>query len=228
VAVVSATGLPPIPWRYADSPMAKMWFWETEHFLVTVTAEPNSFYWELGDMIQPNDGAPRFLTEGRAADFAAAERAIREAVGKCYHPKLGYGRWAGPLATTFQLANGRSADLGEFEGQRCLVQIKRPDGLIQQIIGYVRIMNYEIELDPESTAPVRIQPAHIVEIRREAGGGVADLGEKQSDYLGVGRLYRGKVVKGCNGTPGYLDGTVDHVREERCPMHEQYSGSLFR
>lgn len=197
--------------------MTKMWQWKTAHFQVTVSTEGPSFYWELGDLIVPNQGLPRFLAENRAADFDAAEREVREAVGKSYPSLLGYGAYTGSLATTFTIATGERVNLGEFAGQQVVVTVLLPDRSQQTVVGYASVVHYELHLAPPNGGSIRIQPAHIVQVVGE-GGGSANSGN--ADYLGMGRMYRGQVTRSCAGRPGFLPNTIDHTGSTPCPTHE--------
>jgi hypothetical protein len=207
-------GLPAVPWAFLDSELMKVWVWRTDHFEVRVNADVNSFSWEILDLMASSEG--RFLTEGRARDFAGAENEVREAIGKCYPPKYGYGRYAGSLATTFTLATGERLDFGLFAGTRAVIVVRLPDGREQPFVGSVRVNHYEIWLTPDTGSTVRIQPAHIVRVTGEGGGAAAAA---KTAYTGVGRLYRGALVRGCNGKPGFMPDTVDHIGDA-CTIHE--------
>lgn len=211
-------GLAPIPWRFVDTDLMKMWLWETEHFEAKVAAEGTLFVWEVGDLIVSNQGLPRFLAEGRTGDFASAERECRELIGKSYSPRLGYARYAGHLATTFTLASGERRDLAPFHGQRAVVTVQLPTGDTQGFVGQVQISHYELILTPDAGTTVRIQPPHIVQIVGETGGTGRSAG--QSAYTGSGRIYRGQVTRGCTGNPGFMANTIDHTGPAACPVHE--------
>jgi len=212
---VSVVSLPAIPWRFQESDMVKMWQWATPHFRITITTEPRAFYWEVGDLMLPVQGAPRFLAEGRTGDFADAERAVREVIGKSYPSSLGYAPYAGPLATTFTLLTGERMDLGVFSGLSVVVTVRTPAGTDQVIVGYCRVVHYELHVDLHNGNHVTIQPAHIVRIAREGGGGSRGA----SAYSGIGRVYRGGVGPGCTGRIGFAANTVDHTGKP-CPVHE--------
>lgn len=211
-------GLAPIPWRFQDSAVARIWQWTTPHFQVTLTAEPRSFYWELGDLVVPNQGQPRFLAEGRAVDFATAEAEIREMVGKSYPPQLGYRVYAGALATTFTIATGERINFGEFAGQQVVVSVRLPSGADQTLVGYAAVVHFELVLDAANGGTVKIQPAHIVRIVREGGGSAGSVAD--TGYTGVGRMYRGQKTRTCTGIPAFLPGVIDHVSPGLCPVHE--------
>lgn len=216
---MSTVGLLPIPWNYVDAGLARWWVWGTEHFEAKVSAEGNSFAWEIGDKIVPSQGLPRFLCEGRTGDFGAAESAVREAVGKSYPSLLGYGPYIGALATTFTIADGSRVNLGEFDGQPVVVVVRVGNGLTRQIMGEGRVVHWEYHVD-QSGSVLAIQPSHIESIKRESGAGVSAA---SSAYTGLGRVYRGEVSVGCTGTPGFQPGVVDHSGPT-CPIHEVRTG----
>ena len=122
--------------------MAQVWQWTTPHFQATITAEQRTFYWQLGDLIVPHQDLPRHLAEGWAATFDAAEREVRESVGKSYPTNLGYGAYAGALATTFTIATGERVNLGEFNGQQVVVTVRLANGQDQTIVGYSSVVHY--------------------------------------------------------------------------------------
>ncbi len=206
----------PIPWRYQDSTVVRIWRWETEHFLATITAQPASFAWEVGDLIVPVDGEPRFLAEGQASSFAAAEADVRETIGKSYPVSLGYRAFAGALATTFTLASGARVDLGEFDGQRVAVTVGLPGGHTQTLVGHAQVVHYDLRVAPDARAPVLIRPARIAAIAREGGGGASAA---TTTHTGMGRVHRDRMRAGCSGQPGFLPDTVDHTGPP-CPLHE--------
>jgi hypothetical protein len=216
---MSDAGLKDIPWVFQNSDLTKMWQWTTEHFQVTITTEGRHFHWELGDLVLPNQGLARHITEGRGVTFDEAERQAREAVGKSYPTRLGYGPYVGALATTFTLATGERVNLGEFSGQQVVVTVRFADGSQQSFVGYASVVHYELVLDPPNGGTIRIQPAHIVAVVREGGGSASAA---QADYLGAGRMYRGKPTRSCTGRSGFMPNTVDHpASAPPCPVHEQ-------
>lgn len=207
-------GLRAIPWAYLDHDLMKMWVWRTEHFEVRITANINSYSWQIIDLITSPDGL--FLTEGVSKDFADAENEVRETIGKSYPIKYGYAPYAGSLATTFTIATGERIDFGLFSGKRAVVTVRLSTGAEQSFIGSIRVVHYEIHLTPDTGSAVRIQPAHIAKVTGE-GGGV--LGQARSSYTGMGRIYRGSIPRGCNGKPGFLPDTIDHTGDA-CAIHE--------
>ncbi|WP_323791664.1 hypothetical protein [Nocardioides sp.] len=215
-----STGTAAIPWRYVDLDLLEVWLWETEHFEAKVTAEPNCFAWEVGDLVVSNDGMPRWLTGGRAVDFATAEQSIREVIGKSYPVRFGYRPYAGRLATTFLIATGERLDLGPFHGTRALVSVRMPGGADQSFLGRCSIQHYELLLTTDSGHQVKIQPPYIVSVTGE-NGATARASASSSSFVGVGggRIYKGKMVNGCTGSHGFLPDTIEHDGPP-CQVHE--------
>ncbi|MDD2857410.1 MAG: hypothetical protein PHU75_01925 [Candidatus Nanopelagicales bacterium] len=222
-----------IPWLFTDSPGVLMWHWVTEHFAATIRGleleadglqdgqrNVRSYTWELADLIRSNQGIPRLLVEGRSREFDDAERRIREHVGKCYDPQLGYRGYAGPHAWTFALASGEEVDVREYRGSRCSVTVLMPDGSERTVAGDFSVDRYRWTLSTPD-GRMEIVPEHVVRItnRSEAATRATQLA-RHSTYSGVGRLYREEPGPGCTGRPGFMVGTVDHVTPERCPVHE--------
>ena len=210
------TGIAPIPWQYHGRDGVQMWLWQTKHFVAKIGNEAAGFYWTVGDLVAANGGRPRPLTDGRTSDFAAAERELREAIGKSYPAVLGYRPYAGPLATTFRVAGGRYLDFGRFEGQRCLVSVALPNGTERSYSGYLRVVHYEVEVTQASGGAVRIMPSHIAKVLKGSGR-AASLADQ---WTGTGRIYSGTVMPGCTGRPGFLPDTIDHAGTEACGVHE--------
>ena len=217
--MASTFGLRAIPWVFTDAPYLKLWTWRTPHFEARVTADFNSYAWEILDLMATTDPTGVLLTEGRTGDFATAENEVRETIAKSYPTRLGYQTYAGPLATTFTLATGQRVDLGVFTGVRCIVTVKFPDASLHTYYGDVRIVNYDLRLTQESGQTLAIQPTHITSIIAEAGPTSIN---SQSSYTGLGRIYRGRMMAGCTGKPGYLPDTIDHVGPI-CGIHEDAS-----
>lgn len=215
--MASTYGLRAIPWGFLDHALVKMWVWRTDHFDARVMADVNSFSWEILDLIRAVDGEGKFLAEGRAGDFAEAERAIRETIGKSYPTKYGYSGYAGALATTFTIATGESMDFAAFNGIRSIVTVKMPNGQEQSFVGETRVVHYELHLTALTGQTVKIQPAHILRVVPEGGGRARATAA--STYTGMGRMYRGTVVPGCSGKPGFMPDTIDHTGE-KCSVHE--------
>lgn len=215
---MSALGLAPIPWRFANTAVAQMWLWEVPEFQAKIDGARNSFHWELSDLVHASNGSPRFLSEGHTATFEEAERQLREAVGKSYPPRYGYRKYAGALATTFRILTGADIDFGPFEGLQTVLTVRTGNGSNVTYHGELHVRNYEITLTMSNGQTVKIQPAHIEKVIGE--NGATRKTQEQTGYTGMGRIYRtSRPQPGCNGKPGFLPNTVDHAGPP-CPVHE--------
>jgi hypothetical protein len=214
--------LAPIPWQYHGNDGLQVWLWQTQHFVANIGTEATGFCWTVADLVAAGGGRPRPLTDGRSADFASAERELREAIGKSYPAALGYRPYAGPLATTFRIAGGQFLDFGRFEGQQCVVTVAQPNGTERGYNGYVRVVHYEVEVTQVNGGAVRIIPSHISRVLKGSGVSAAPLA---GQWTGTGRIYSGNVVRGCTGRPGFLPETTDHAGAESCGAHEGDRGT---
>jgi hypothetical protein len=226
---MSGAAVEPIPWNFSDSPGVLMWTWLTEHFIARITGAQvgeaeertvRSYTWDLSDLMRTSQEMPRLLIGGQAARFEDADLLIREHVGKCYDPRLGYQGFAGPLVNTFTLASGETVDVTPLIGTRCTVTVLLSDGSREIVMGDLSVDHYKWRLrDGEQI--LEITPEHVMSIaNRSAAAERASALVESADYSGIGRIYRGDRTNGCTGTPGYVLGTVDHAGAARCPIHE--------
>lgn len=223
----------PMPWTFTDAPGVLVWTWLTPHFVARVTGtevanedDPDgrrfirSYQWDLSDLVRTVQGLPRLLVNGESAEFEDAERSIREHVGKCYDPRLGYRKFAGPLAYTFTLSTGEVVDVSEFIGTRCAVTVLMPDRTERTVAGDFEVTHYKWRV----AAPDRIMeivPEHVLRItNRSDAAERATLIVRGELYSGIGRMYREDPRPGCTGRAGFNVGTVDHAGAHRCPLHE--------
>jgi hypothetical protein len=230
---VSAGLADPIPWTFTDSPGILLWTWSTKHFVARVTGaevdnddDPGgrriirSYQWDVSDLMRTNQGMPRLLVEGTSTSFDDAEAQVREHVGKLYDPRLGYRRFAGPLALTFTLSTGERADVSEYVGTSCAVTVLMPDRTERTVSGDLEVLHYKWRLTtPEQV--LEILPEHVVKItnRSEMAERATQI-TRVDTYSGIGRLYNEEPRRGCTGRPGFTMGTVDHAGAPRCPIHE--------
>ncbi len=221
----------PIPWVYTDTPGMLLWSWVTDHFSVRIRGaevdEPGidrrlvrSYAWEVGDLMRPHQGMPRLLVEGTSPSFDEAEMHVREHVAKLYDPRLGYRRFAGPLAFTFTLSTGERVDVGEFIGTSCAVSVLLPDGSERTITGDLDVAGYLWTL-MNADEIIEIRPEHVTRItnRSEVVERAVEI-TRNASYSGFGRMYDEDPRPGCTGRPGFATGTVDHAGAPRCPIHE--------
>lgn len=221
----------PIPWAFTDTPGLLQWSWVTEHFSARVNGtevdaehadrrQVRSYTWEISDLVRKQQDVPRLLVQGTTTSFDEAETLIREHVGKLYDPRLGYRRFAGPLAFTFTLSTGARVDVSEYIGTRCSVTVLMPDRSERTVSGDLDVMHYKWRLSsPEQV--LEILPDHVLRItnRSEVAERATEITRNQT-YSGIGRIYREDPRPGCTGRPGFTTGTVDHAGSARCPIHE--------
>ena len=223
----------PIPWNFTDSPGILLWTWITDHFVCRISGaevanddDPDgrriirSYQWDVSDLMRTQQGLPRLLIDGTATTYEQAEAAVREHIGKCYDPRLGYRRFAGQLAFTFTLSTGERIDVTEYLGTKCSVTVLMPDGAQRTVSGDLAVEHYKWRLtSPEAT--LELIPEHVLRIsnRSEVAERATALTHLDS-YSGIGRIYREEPRPGCTGRPGFMVGTVDHAGAPRCPIHE--------
>jgi hypothetical protein len=229
-----STGLAePVPWTFTDSPGVLLWTWVAEHFVARITGAEvdnvddvegrrviRSYAWDVSDLMRTNQGLPRPLVDGTATSFEEAESTVREHVGKLYDPRLGYRRFAGPLAFTFTLSTGEAVDVSAYIGTRCAVTVLMPDGTERTVTGDLDVAHYKWRLSTTEQT-LEIIPEHVVRItnRSEAAERATAITRNDS-YSGIGRIYSEETRRGCTGRPGFMVGTVDHAGAARCPIHE--------
>ena len=229
----------PIPWVYSDSPGVLMWTWLTDHFIATISGAEvidaelagegaaeiverviRSYHWDLSDLMRTNQGIPRSLIEGTSARFDDAELFVREHVGKCYDPRLGYQPFAGCLSNTFVLTGGDAVDVTPLLGTRCTVTVLQRDGRQEVVMGDLSLLHYKWRLR-NGNEMLEITPEHVVSIVNRSGA--AQLAAALDDVgtnTAIGRIYAAERSRGCTGTPGFVVGTVDHAGAPKCPIHE--------
>jgi hypothetical protein len=179
-----------------------------------------AYNWELSDLIKRQQGLPRLLIEGVASTFEDAEHAIREHIGKCYDPRLGYGRIAGPWAYRFTIATGDTVDVRPYVNSRCSVTVLMADGSEKTVVGDFAPRGYRWRLTGTEQV-LDLTPEHVVSItNRSAAAERAAAYSHLDSYSGIGRIYKEDPRRGCTGRPGFSVGTVDHAGAPRCPIHE--------
>jgi len=222
----------PIPWIFTDEPGLLQWAWVTEHLVARISAVQagtapdgqrliRSLHWELLDRMRLQQDMPRLLIEGDASTFDQAEAAIREHVAKCYDARLGYRRYAGPLAFTFEISTGERLDVSGYVGREVTISVLTSDGSRSTVRGDFAVEGYRWKVRG-GDAIYDIVPEHVVSITdRSSFAQEAIAVVRPESYSGVGRIYREDPRPGCTGTPGFLPQTVDHAGKARCPLHER-------
>jgi hypothetical protein len=221
-----------VPWIFTDEPGLLQWAWVTDHFMARISAVQagvgadgqrliRSMHWELADRMRLQQGVPRLLIEGDARSFDEAESALREHVAKCYDPRLGYRRYAGALAFTFELSSGERVDVSRYIGREVTVTVLQAGGERTTVRGDFDVSGYRWRVRGTDSV-FDVVPEHAVSISdRSVFAQEAEELVRPASYSGVGRIYREDPRPGCTGTPGFLSQTVDHAGRPRCPLHER-------
>jgi hypothetical protein len=198
-----------IPWKHQGDEITTLWTWDTEHFVITITGNVSSVYFRIHDR-----ASDQMFFDGQSATFEQAEMVIRETIGKAYHPSLGYRAYAGALATTFMLATGDKKDLSRYIGRAVEVEVLNANGSKENYQGVAQIVNYYLELLTQKIH-IKVLPSHLLDIRP-----LVEMKAIDSEYERIsGRTFKGKYEKGCTGTPGFMENTLDHSGLT-CPIHE--------
>lgn len=204
------TELRAIPWSHEAGEIGAVWQWETPHFQVIVNGNVRSCYYRISDK---STGSLKPFADGQAGTFEDTEMLIRETIGKAYPPHLGYQPFAGYLAATFQVATGGKKDFSQYIGKAVTITVLQPDGSRHNYEGILQVSHYNIEIHTDKIH-LKVLPSYIEKIETQ-------VERKTVDRSGriMGRLYKGKLIPGCNGIPGFKEDTVDH-HGIPCPMHE--------
>ena len=210
----------PIPWIFKDSALFKSWSWTTEHFdaRILMTAGASSPTWRIVD----KSGSDKVeLGMGEEQGFPTAQDAVLELIGKAYPVKCGYGAYAGDLATTFIIKNGKKVNFAPYIGSNVILNAynknnpKRPVVLI----GVLSVSHFNIELKTDRNNVLVVPPAFIIDLQKEfEPSQMIEFKAKNSAQ----RLFREEWRKGCTGSPGYLAKTVIHnPNDDFCPIHDK-------
>jgi hypothetical protein len=219
-----------VPWSYTDEPGVLQWTWLTPHFVARITGTEvateesvrfvRSYAWSISDLVRQIQGVPRLIVDGSASSFEEAEDRVREHIGKCYDPRLGYRPYAGPLAFRFALSTGEVVDVSPYIGTRCVVTVLLPDRSERTVSGEFDVRGYRWRLLTQDEV-LEIVPEHVVRIsNRSEAADRASAVVHGDTYSGIGRIYRQDPRPGCTGRAGFLVGTVDHAGCPQCPLHE--------
>lgn len=209
-----------VPWIYADTLLVKSWTWKTTHFDAKILSGGNGdgYSWKVTDK---TGASPKTLNSGEELDFVAAEAQILELVGKAYPRSLGYHAYAGDLATTFVLQNGKKINLGSFSGSNVIVEVYNKNNPQTPYIvsGIFTLKNYKAIVKTD-TNNIAISPEQIMNIRKEYNSDEA-LIVKSVNETALSRVINEEWRPGCTGQPGFRSGTLIHkAGDESCPFHD--------
>lgn len=221
----------PVDWNFVESASVQIWTWQTEHFEVRIFGEGTDrrvYQWIINDRSNGND---RVFEEGSNDSFADAQDMILEILAKSYPQKLGYRKYAGELATTFKVSDGRKLDFGPLEGYDVTVTYEDNEGQRTNAIGTLSVANWAVRVRVDGSSAVKIPPHRIVDVVRdgisvlstqkvEEQSGPVPIGGKRNRRSTSGKVFHEPYRKGCTGKPGMIPGTVIHSSTDPiCPIH---------
>ena len=211
-----------IPWSHHTNPLVSSWIWETPHFILTIFAEGLSskkmYNWKINDLSQgysvPFDSAP-------AESFQASVDAAIEIIAKSYPRELGYQAYAGELATSFIIADGRKLNFASIVGESVILTARTADGEDSIINGLFNIRNYDILIQTGEDTGVIVPPERIVDVKKEFGSmSILDSLANNVKSTRNKRIFYQEWTKGCSGRPGFNPGTVEHgPNDPYCSIH---------
>lgn len=210
----------PVPWLYNDTVLVKSWTWKAKHFDAKILTGGNGdgYSWKVVDK---SGAEPKPLATGEELDFVAAENQVLELIGKAYPQNLGYHAYAGELATTFTLHNGRKMNFAPYSGSSVIVEVynaKAPQSPYV-VSGILTIKNYKIVIKTDRTN-IAVTPEQIINLKKEYNSDEALLGTASPEKL-VRRVINEEWRKGCTGQPGFRSGTLLHkATDDPCPFHD--------
>lgn len=215
----------PVPWIHKQNPLVTSWVWDTPHFIATIFAEGMSakkmFNWKINDK---STGVPVPFDSSTAKDYNEAAEAILEVVGKAYDRTLGYQDYAGDLATTFTVFDGKRINLAPLIGETIslLIYNEEDENDDIQVTGQFDIRHYDVAVRGDADTLVLINPAYIKSIRKEFYPRelIDEMYEEQQTVSKGRRVFHTEWKKGCTGRPGFKPGTTDHTPNDPfCPVH---------
>ncbi len=215
----------PIPWIMKSSAIVSSWSWETEHFIATVLAEGLSerkmYTWKIADK---SSGHPVPFESNTTGSFDESVEELLDVIGKAYDRKLGYQAYAGTLATTFKVFDGRKIDFGPIIGRNVTMYIKNDADLDDDIIlnGQLDVDHYDITIHTSDNTLTRVPPSYVKIINDEFSlSNALDENEINGRVSKNGKIFQGDWQRGCTGKPGFNPHTVVHgPGDQFCPIHQ--------
>jgi hypothetical protein len=177
------------------------------------------YHWKINDK---SSGRPVPFDSSDGDSFGDCVDMILEVIGKSYKRSFGYQEYAGALATTFKVSDGREINLGSLIGENVTL-MARDDSSSEgiRISGMFDIEHYEVVIRTGETTISKVTPSYIVDIQKEFGTRSAidelDGGVKASKNKSI---FYEEWRRGCTGRPGFNSGTVEHnANDALCPLH---------
>ena len=220
-----------VNWHFVESASVQIWTWSTPHFEVRVFGEGTDrrvYQWIVNDR---SNGIDRVFEEGSNDSFVDAQDTVLEIIAKSYPQSLGYREYAGELATTYKMADGRKLDFGPLEGSDVSVRYTDNEGNEADAIGTLSTTNWAIRVRIDSVTSVKIPPHRVLDVivhghsvlegvKKPEQSGPVPIGGRRGRRSSTGKVFHEPYVKGCTGKPGMLPGTVIHATTDPfCPIH---------
>lgn len=212
----------PVPWIHKPSSLASSWTWDTPHFTVTIFAEgmmsKPMYNWKISDK---SSGFSKPFENGIELSFAQAVNGVLEVIGKSYPRTLGYQAYAGALATTFTIADGKKYDFGSVIGETVILKALDADNREVTITGIFDIIHYEFAVS-YGDSQLMIPPSQVVDVLKEFGRSSLIKYDRNSEptRTSTGRIVHEEWQKGCTGKPGFRPGTTVHPPDAPyCSIH---------
>lgn len=214
-----------VPWIHRSNPLVTSWVWETPHFTATIFSEglteKKMFNWKVSDK---SSGSPVPFDSSTAKDFNEATQTLLEVIGKSYDRVLGYQEYAGDLATSFKVYDGRNIDLGVLIGDTVTISVLNVENEYDDLLltGQLDISHYEVTLKTDDELIVSINPAYIKGIKREFSPTevLDELAITASASSRGKRIFYDEWRPGCTGKAGFNQGTTEHKPNDPfCPVH---------
>lgn len=213
----------PIPWVHRTNPLMTSWIWDTPHFTITIYSEGMSakkmFHWKISDK---SSGTPTPFDSNQENNFNDCVESVLELIGKSYKRQLGYTAYAGSLATTFVLHDGRKIDLSSLIGEQVTVKVFQPEtGEEVSVNGMFDIEHYDVVLRSGEMSEAHITPGSIIDIEKEFNPVSALDAISRNVRSSKGqRIFYEEWTKGCTGKPGFYGETVEHSPADKyCSIH---------
>lgn len=209
----------PVPWILLNNPVLKSWTWDTEHFDAVILAmgNVNSYSWKVVDK---SGSEPVQLEFGETRTFTEAEEEVLEIISKSYPIRCGYHAYAGDLATSFIVKNGKKVDFAPYVGSNVILEIfnKKNPEQTSILVGTLTISHFNLELKTERDSTLVIPPSFIIDVKKEFDPTAM---QERKPKVGSRRVFQEEWRKGCTGAPGYVAGTVVHNPNDAfCPIHD--------
>lgn len=210
-----------IPWAHTSSAIISLWVWETPHFVVTISREGMSvkkmFNWKIVDK---STGVSQNFESGPDVSFESAVDTALEIIAKAYPRELGYQQYAGELATTFTVANGRRYNFASAIGENVIVRALDENNEEQLYTGLFDTQNYSFIVSSGNKDVTMIPPGRVLDVVKEFGMS-SFLQTSPTVNKKMSRTVNAEWVPGCTGQPGYRANTVTHSSNTKfCPIHQ--------